>query len=267
MLLFFGAEKKNRLNLVIADVRTHPPLQYTFPPAPARKKTRDRRASSDNENDSDSDSDDAKDAIIPGGERRRSRGSTQSSIQHSQNEDHVAPQVEERFVSINELLHHASPYISLDDSRMGFSPALKLEFQAEAVSASRAAAIATARRKSRLPNTTLNIDLRTLNLHLALRAAEILACSESMWEWVVEYQERVEAQRKEREKEKERVIQATKRNRSGSLEVAQQPQPSQSPLLGLGFSNMNGNTTDPVRRNILDLTREDFDGLLNKFDM
>lgn len=36
----------------------------------------------------------------------------------------------------------------------------------------------------------LEIDLKTLHLHLSLRVAETLGCAESMWEWVLEEQER-----------------------------------------------------------------------------
>ena len=31
----------------------------------------------------------------------------------------------------------------------------------------------------------MQFDLRTLNIHLALRVQEILACSETMWAWVL----------------------------------------------------------------------------------
>jgi hypothetical protein len=39
-----------------------------------------------------------------------------------------------------------------------------------------------------MPNSTLEIDLRTLNLHLTLRVKEILTCAEAMWDWVVDFQ-------------------------------------------------------------------------------
>ncbi|KZT25388.1 hypothetical protein NEOLEDRAFT_359341 [Neolentinus lepideus HHB14362 ss-1] len=43
-------------------------------------------------------------------------------------------------------------------------------------------------RRSTMPNKTFNFDLRSLNLHLAARVAEIVACAEAMWAWVAEYQ-------------------------------------------------------------------------------
>lgn len=161
-----------------------------------------------------------------------------------------------RWVSMQGLIHQASPYITLDDSRMSaFSPSAKATFPTD-ITSSKAAAVAAARRKSRLPNTTLNIDLRTLNLHLALRTAEILACAESMWEWVVEYQAQVEAQKREN------AAQAIRRARSGSNEY-RQPRGSQS----TAYPAVSGSASDLHKNAILELTREDFDGLLSKFEM
>ena len=99
------------------------------------------------------------------------------------------------------------------------------------------------RRASRLPNTTLNIDLRTLNLHLALRAKEVVACSESMWEWVLEYQENA-------------LTQSDGRNRSGSVGA----------YMG-GDVSASNSSLDLTRNVILEMTRDDFDLLLNNFEM
>jgi hypothetical protein len=85
---------------------------------------------------------------------------------------------------------------------------------------------------SRLPTTTtLNVDPKTLNLHLALRVKEIIACSESMWEWVEQFQR----------------------------ESAATSVPNLKAL-----SNWSLDTT---RCAILDMTREDFDLLLNNFTL
>ena len=109
------------------------------------------------------------------------------------------------------------PYVTLDEARgHAFSP-----FQQASLAA---------KRTSRLPTTTLNIDLRTLNLHLELRAKEILACSESMWEWVEEFQR----------------ASATSR-------------PS--------FSVSGDQSLDMTRCAILEMTRDDFDLLLNNFTL
>jgi hypothetical protein len=95
-----------------------------------------------------------------------------------------------------------------------------------------------------LPNRALNIDLRTLNLHLALRAKEIIACSEPMWEWVEDYQAKNQNNRKPR-------------FRSDSIETAL-----------LGSTLMNGRDYDDLTKNFIsEMTRDDFDQLLNYFQM
>ena len=68
------------------------------------------------------------------------------------------------------------PYVPLDGTRGDtISPSIQGDL--------------ASKRMSRLPTTmSLNADLRTINLHLALRTKEIIACSESMWEWVEQFQ-------------------------------------------------------------------------------
>jgi hypothetical protein len=92
-----------------------------------------------------------------------------------------------------------------------------------------------------LPDRTLNTDIRTLNLHLALRAKEIVACSEPMWEWVQEYQ----------------FKQPKPRFRSDSIEVA---------LLG-STRAFKGDSSDLVKGAILEMTRFDFDQILINFQL
>jgi hypothetical protein len=96
----------------------------------------------------------------------------------------------------------------------------------------------------------MNLDQRSLNLHLALRAAEILACSESMWEWVSAYQAAGRARKS--------TSYGIRANRSGSVDI---PQRSATPI------SSGRTSTESVRNAILDLTRDEFDGLLSKFDM
>ncbi|TFK74840.1 hypothetical protein BDN72DRAFT_634881 [Pluteus cervinus] len=244
----------NSLGLHFKDVRTHAPLQYNFPPPPAKKRR--SQPSTPPESETDSDIDDARDAIIPATFRRRSRGDTQSTIQ-PQVEDQASPE-DSRLSTMHGPVKHVSSYVSLDDTRPAVtSPMLKVTTPAEPPNATRAAAKVASRRKSRLPNATSNLDPKTLNLHLAIRTAEILACSESMWEWVREFQIAMEALKKDRE----RAMQATKRNRSGSLEAVQ-PYKSSSVLV-----NLSANIPEHVRNTILDLTREDFDNLFVRFEM
>jgi hypothetical protein len=98
--------------------------------------------------------------------------------------------------------------------------------------------------KIRLPNTTLRLDLRTLNLHLAARTSEILACAEAMWEWVLEFQA---------EKIKWKQNPRLKSNRVDH---------SSSKLQASA-----GQLEDPTKVAIAELTRAEFDGLLTQFNL
>lgn len=69
-------------------------------------------------------------------------------------------------ISLDGLSNSASPYASFDC-------AISIQRQTQ---------------MRALPNPTLDVDLKFLNLHLALRVKEIVACAEAMWEWVSELQ-------------------------------------------------------------------------------
>ncbi|KAG1820723.1 hypothetical protein EV424DRAFT_881573 [Suillus variegatus] len=69
-------------------------------------------------------------------------------------------------ISLDGLSNGASPYASLDC-------AISIQRQTQ---------------MRALPNPALDVDLKFLNLHLALRVKEIVACAEAMWEWVSEFQ-------------------------------------------------------------------------------
>jgi len=99
--------------------------------------------------------------------------------------------------------------------------------------------------KNRLPNTTLQVDLRTLNLHLALRTSEVLACAEAMWEWVLEFQQQ----------------RLTRREigRARSVSIGGEP-------LKL-HTSLGGETADPVKNTIAELSRSEFDALLIQFNL
>ncbi|KAJ7134713.1 hypothetical protein C8R44DRAFT_849205 [Mycena epipterygia] len=263
----------NLVGLHFKDVRTHPPLQFTFPPPVAKAPLEELTT------DDDTDSDDAKNAIIPSPRRRQSIQSGMSSslsgtapgTPRSPTFGGDEPSADEhRWVNMSGLLKRESRYISLDDARMSaFSPATRSSFPAlspvrglsglPAVEPPASGSLLKTGgdaaggkpqiNKNRLPNATLNIDVRSLNMHLALRTAEILACSESMWEWVVSYQTSFHAER------------AAGRPRAGSL--ASELSPRASRLTALP-SNPE---MDAFKTAVLDLSREDFDGLLVKFEM
>lgn len=71
-------------------------------------------------------------------------------------------------ISLDGLSNGASPYASLD-----CAISIQRQMQMRA-----------------LPNPTLDVDLKFLNLHLTLRVKEVVACAEAMWEWVSEFQTR-----------------------------------------------------------------------------
>ena len=205
-----------------------------------------------------------------------------SPIRSSYSEEIGEVSEENRWLSMDNLILHTSPYASLDEARMSaFSPSTRASFPLH-VGASlptrardsrlassgteiaittnanaRTSAMATLSQvKLRLPNATLNLDLMTLNLHLALRSAEVLACAEAMWEWVLEYQVKAQAQKKGQ------PAGATERARSRSIELVQ-PEKSQTSFSADG----DGSSADLCKNAIADMTRDDFDNLLSKFDM
>ncbi|TFK27645.1 hypothetical protein FA15DRAFT_145734 [Coprinopsis marcescibilis] len=216
------------------DARSHPPLMYTFPPKPAR------HILDDDDSSSDSDDGDFAFPLPPKVERspvrsKSSRKSLSPSSRSGLSDENGELYEEHRWLSMQGLLRQSSPYVSLDGSLgYGYSPAPKSSFNFSVSMGS------NGKSESRMPNKTLNIDLRTLNLHLALRAKEILACSETMWEWI-------------------RETQHSPRRRG--------------PPRGPSFeapraSGSFGHSAPPnYRSTVLDMSRDDFNQLLLNFEM
>lgn len=100
---------------------------------------------------------------------------------------------------------------------------------------------------SRMPNPVLNIDLRTLNMHLYLRTMDILACSEPMWEWVMQYQADL----------------AKRRTLNG---IADRPIRHMQSDASLSSAASTG-SADPVMGGIAEMTRDDFEILLANFEL
>lgn len=176
-----------------------------------------------------SDSDDARDAIVPGPWPRKKKNSR--PISRNITEETCLPEAE-RYVNVQSLLQHTSRYITLDETRItAFSPSTETILSSSGRKT----------RINRLPNITAHLDLRALNLHLALRTAEIAACSEAMWEWVVEY----------------RV--------SNRLTTRSPPESRDGHLPRT--SRGSDNTLDAYQKSVLELTREEFDNLIGNFDM
>ncbi|PPR04105.1 hypothetical protein CVT24_010678 [Panaeolus cyanescens] len=228
------------------DVRTHPPLVTTFPPTiPKPKKSADH-----DDWDLEDDLDDARDAVIPRSNRRSSSRAPRSPTSGASAEDEEDP----TFVSLHGLLSHSSPFISLDDDRMvAFSHHIKA--QLPTIQAENDPSPLVAARPSVLPNKTLNIDLRALNMHLLMRVKEILESSESMWEWVQEFQASHASAPRSSLRAPPSIAgsSAPSRHRAGSIE---------SSVFG-----GNRNSLDLSTNQILELTREDFDILLSNFEL
>ncbi|KAK0210837.1 hypothetical protein DFS33DRAFT_1406259, partial [Desarmillaria ectypa] len=241
----------NLLGMYFRDVRTHPPIIFAFPSLASKQAQHDERDShSEHEHDCDPD-EEARNAINPFPARppppptdqRRGRfvsalGGTYSAFG------------EERWISVQSLLHKTSKYVSIDDSKtVGLTPRLAKSKPTNKVPSSDTSSVPPKKTPpNRLPNTKLHIDLRTLNLHLALRTAEILGCSEAMWEWVLEYQR--EACRKRQDSD------ATSKKRSRSVDA----------IRHLREATVKQDPNDP-KAMIEDMTREEFEALLVRFDM
>ncbi|OCH90906.1 hypothetical protein OBBRIDRAFT_834627 [Obba rivulosa] len=195
------------LSLYFKDVRTHPPLNLMFPP-PRNEGPRSGRASGpastasslDSQSDLESNessrlsNDDTSHRNGPG------RSSSVSACDHSSNWIHNLHLIENTCdyvkVDINRIdalspMFRASistpPIISPDafssnqsyfDLRPRGSPAHALPDPLNLAGAS----------MNRLPNSTVNFDVRSLNMHLSLRIQEVLACAEAMWDFVIDYQ-------------------------------------------------------------------------------
>ncbi|ESK90438.1 hypothetical protein Moror_13607 [Moniliophthora roreri MCA 2997] len=281
----------NLLNVHFKDVRTHPTLQFTFPP----RTESQRQPTSHYIDDPDEEAQDAVHPVPattsapPSRARRHSTAAAQRyalpgsstesfrSLDNLNGDDFNKP----NFVSIQSLIQGTSPYISLDESRpSAFSPSSRATFpktpppsnamglslsmehiqtynenmttdsQTMSPNSPKTSPflVSASMLQNRLPNKTLNVDLRSLNLHLLARVSEILACSESMWEWVVEYQEKAE---------NTKTVKA-QRARSKSVGAVQ-------PIIG--NRSVVENQEDRQTAALLALTREDFEKLLLWFYM
>ncbi|KAJ3973022.1 hypothetical protein EV361DRAFT_797032, partial [Lentinula raphanica] len=224
----------NLLGLYFQDLRTHPPVTFTFPPKSDSVKPSPKRPTLDSDPDED-----ARDAIRP----------PSSSVSYSMTGSPPPSRTShfedatDHWVNMKQIVKRESPYIIYDDLRIS------------AVSPSTRASILSPKKRPkpsfRLPNTTLNIDIRSLNLHLALRVTEILACSETMWEWVLEYQEQ------ERVRSNRRLQETKHRTRSRSIGPLR---PSSRDKTFVSES-----IDERLKAVLVDMTREDFDDMLRRF--
>ncbi|PCH39988.1 hypothetical protein WOLCODRAFT_162007 [Wolfiporia cocos MD-104 SS10] len=102
--------------------------------------------------------------------------------------------------------------------------------------------------EERLPIDAIQFDMRTLNLHLSVQVQEVLACAESMWDFVVEFQNT------HGEEEELRIQERARRRLSRSHgEVA-------GALAAISRESS-------MRTRLLHLTRADFDMMLMNYKL
>lgn len=108
-------------------------------------------------------------------------------------------------------------------------------------------------RVNRLPNRHLDMDLKTLHLHLSIRVTEILACAEAMWAWILEFRE-TEKARTVRQRDRERTI--------GQWDVQRERERVASSL-----GNVAGDDGRDFKSEVMKMSRAEFDVLLSYFEM
>jgi hypothetical protein len=248
------------------DVRTNTPLMVTFPPLPPKHRRRHQVDVSTSSSNESSDPDNPHDVLSVSPPLRKSksmRSPTSSTAKvpletltrkKSSPERRRPPRREEddpedKWLSMRGLIKGASPYVLLDGTHTAaYSPSAIASHSAASNPTSGQSSISRAKsNRIRLPNSSLNFDLRTLNIHLALRATEILACAEAMWDWVTEYQERIQ------------MIE-TGRKRAGSVDGGES-----HPSLTMADDSTS---LDVEAKSALEtMTRAEFDSILTNFDL
>ncbi|KAJ3801514.1 hypothetical protein GGU11DRAFT_674742 [Lentinula aff. detonsa] len=229
----------NLLGLYFKDLRTHPPVIFTFPPIPV-----------------------AQDAIRPSpppsAVTNPARGRSMSSASNGSSRITGSPTpssarttyfegVHDHWINIQQIVKRESPYIIYDGSRLSaLSPSARASMLFSKEQPHKPAHDV----RFRLPNTTMNIDLRSLNLHLALRVTEILACSETMWEWVLEHQEQA--------RNRKYLQESKARSRSQSIGPAH-------PSSRNNQQSVQESSDDRLKAVLAELTREEYDDMLRRF--
>lgn len=113
-------------------------------------------------------------------------------------------------------------------------------------------------RVNRLPNRHLDMDLKTLHLHLSIRVTEILACAEAMWAWVLEF----------REAEKARTVRRRDRDRTiGQLDVQRERERERDAAPSSSLENGGEDAGMDYKDEVMKMSRAEFDVLLSYFEM
>lgn len=152
-----------------------------------------------------------------------------------------------RSTSLSSRLH-ADPLPSSSSSNVSSISGLSLQ-AAEQEAYDRAAF-----RVNRLPNRHLDMDLKTLHLHLSIRVTEILACAEAMWTWVVEFQA-AEKAKTLRRRDRDRTI--------GQWDAQREREAASTMSLG----DVKEEAGRDLKSEVLRMSRADFDVLLSYFEM
>jgi hypothetical protein len=160
------------------------------------------------------------------------------------------------YISAKQLMAGSSDYVVVDKSRISaFSPRGNsrasgnghFNTSPQPGGNGSLARLRTVQQVNMLPNQNIEMDLRTLNLHLHARVAEILACAEAMWEWVQAFQHR------EQDKARGRVVAETRKpDETGA---------TMYPPIG----DVSQRLGPDVKRELLGMNRERFDELLAWF--
>jgi len=271
------------------DVRTHPPLQYSFPPTPPKlrpKVTEDEHEGEEEDHFNHTPEPNGDGGHVHGMVQPTRTMSTKSlSLAPPHTDEHGEVKEDHRWVSIKELLSQHSPYVALDKSRIIGLPPTHLAGHTHAGLKRRAGPPSLPVKKPKdlpllsatssvLPNGVLNIDLRSLNVHLLLRAREVLACSETMWEWLEEYQAILKSAEMLRERNGSGVsaarsapTTAASRIRSGSLEAALAAATAHGSASFVAHPGESETSLDMTKNTLMEMTREDFDQLLIHFEL
>ncbi|KDQ62491.1 hypothetical protein JAAARDRAFT_170906 [Jaapia argillacea MUCL 33604] len=256
----------NYLSLYFKDVRTHMPIIVTFPP-PSRNHLHDHIVDDDSSSSSDEDEPfDAPHNLPPG---HRKVGGDSPAV--AKNPSIVNLNRLSTYVGTKEVMRKTQPYVTVDSTRTSaLSPTTRASilaplndprgstlFQPRTSSTDEEASLNSASldisetlmssylfegstpglynrtspfvKGNRLPNKTFNFDLQSLQLHLSTRVSEILACREAMWDWVLDYQLAARSS-------------SPKRRRQSGIE-------------------------DEAKRDLIQLTRGDFEELLMYFEL
>ncbi|KAI0052694.1 hypothetical protein FA95DRAFT_1592645 [Auriscalpium vulgare] len=236
----------NSLPLYFRDVRTHAPIILMFPPvsvsAAKRAPQKGHGASTDGESESECE-------LLECEKARSFRAQTSRDTLRPKQPPKQPPDEPLKVLHGRELMEHVSQYVVLDSSlQSAFPPGPARQRSAAAAAAVGSVALHANASKSatslhgrarstfaspstltlsstaspawsdqssdaqtspsttaldpdgykfvsrlmnRLPNRQLEFDVRSLNLHLSLRTCEVLACAEAMWEWVARWQEQM----------------------------------------------------------------------------